>query len=298
MSEYGFQGFPDERTIFSFSNDGKVTPDSSEFLCHQKHPVGYQTIKKYLQYDGFKPKSNEDLIYLSQVEQSIGYRTAIESHRLAKPHCMGTLYWQLNDCWPVVSWSSIDFYGRWKAMQYTVRDAYKPILLSAQIKENRIDIKAVSDYLQSSDGDLKVVLYNLKGDILKSWEHAITIKPNISEQILSLTNKFSKIDSTNNFVYAEFESKTKEQFIAFSYNCKQGNLSLVNPEINVIVNADNTLTLTCSHPAFYVHISSVSKDFKIDNNYFNMLPGKEYRVKVIEGKIDKISTKSLFDFLH
>lgn len=298
MSEYGFQGFPDENTIFSFSKDGKTIPDSSELLCHQKHPVGYQTIKKYLQYDGFKPKSTEDLIYLSQVEQSIGYRMAIESHRLAKPRCMGTLYWQLNDCWPVVSWSSIDFYGKWKAVQYTVRDAYKPILLSAQIKDNRIDINAVSDYLQSCDGVLKVMLYNLKGDILKNWEKAISIKPNVSEQILSLSNEFSKTDSASNFVYAEFKSKEGALFNAFSYSCKTGNLSLVNPEISVKVNADNTLTLTCNHPAFYVQISSVAKDFKIDNNYFNMLPGKEYRVKVLEGKIDKISTKSLFGFLH
>jgi len=301
MSEYGFQGFPDARTVLSFSKDGSVNPDSSELLCHQKHPVGYQTISNYTQREGFYPKSLDEQIYFSQIVQAIGYRTAIESHRLSMPRCMGTLYWQMNDCWPVVSWSTIDFYGRWKAVQYTVRDAYKPILVSATVNEKEIAVKAVSDYQIPTEGELKVLLYNLNGDILKRWVNPATIKPNTSEQILKAANEFNLADSSNTLLYTEFESKTGDRFSSYSFYCKQGNLKLVNPGVKVKtekVNDEYTLILTAIHPAFNVQISSVDPDFNVDNNYFNILPGREYRVKILKGDDKSMFVKSLFDYLH
>lgn len=300
MSEYGFQGFPNSKTVFSFSKDG-IKPDSLELLAHQKHPVGYQTINKYSQQEGFYPKSLDENIYLSQVVQSIGYRTAIESHRLAKPRCMGTLYWQLNDCWPVVSWSSIDFYGRWKAVQYTIRNAYKPILISSQIIENRVEVRAVSDYQQPTDGLLKVFVYSLNGDILRGWEQQVTKKANTSELLFNEPYQFNSADSANIFVYAEFIAKSGEMFNSYFYPCKQGNLKLQNPNIKsetIEVANEKILILTCFKPAFYVKVSSATTNFDIDDNYFNMLPGKEYRIKVLQGDLDRIEIKSLFNFLN
>ena len=301
MSEYGFQAFPDDRTVQSFSSRRDTVLNSYDKQCHQKHPVGYKTIDRYMRFEQFSPKSFEDSIYLSQIVQSIGYRTAIESHRLAMPYCMGSLYWQMNDCWPGVTWSGIDFYKRWKAVQYTVRDAYKPILVSAEVNEKEISVRAVSDYQTQTEGELKVFLYNLNGEILKRWVNPASIKPNVSEQILKVTNEFSMADSSNVFVEVEFESKNGEQFNAHSFYCKAGNLNLLNPDLKVKTEKKDdviTLLLTCSQPAFYVRISSTLPEFKVDNNYFNMLPGKEYRVNVLAGDPDKIDTKSLFDFLN
>ncbi|NVO08349.1 MAG: glycoside hydrolase family 2 protein [Bacteroidales bacterium] len=296
MSEYGFQGFPDARTVLSFSKDGKAFPDSLELLSHQKHPVGYQTIAKYMQYTGFYPKTLEDTIYFSQVVQAIGYRTAIESHRISMPHCMGTLYWQMNDCWPVVSWSGIDFYGRWKAVQYTIRDAYRPILISLNINNEEIAVNTVSDNQTPTDGELKVLVYNTNGDILKRWINPAIIKPNVSEQILKVVNEFNIADSSNTFAYAEFESKDGEQFNTYSFYCKQGNLRLIDPEIKVKVDNENNLIITCNHPAFYVQLSSTLPSFNVDNNYFNMLPGKEYRVKMFGGDIKDLVIKSMWNY--
>lgn len=301
MSEYGFQGFPDYRTVQSFSKDGIVRPDSSELQCHQRHPVGYQTIDKYIKREGFNPKTLEDSIYFSQFVQAIGYRTAIESQRIAMPLCMGTLYWQMNDSWPGVSWSGIDFYGRWKALQYAVREAYKPILISTDVNDKEITIKAVSDFQTPTEGELTVLLYNFNGDILKKWINPATIKPNLSEQIFKIPNELNRADSSNTFIYIGFESKTGEQFYTYSYNCKQGNLKLVNPEIKVKIEKiveEYTIILTANYPAFNVQILSVSPDFKVENNYFNILPGKEYRVKILNGDDKDLLVKSLFDYLH
>ena len=153
MSEYGYQGAPSNHTIKLFSNGG-VNPDSVEMRCHQKHPVGYETIRTYMEREGFYPETFDDWAYQSQITQAIGYRVAIESHRLASPRCMGTLYWQMNDCWPVVSWSSIDYLGHWKAVHYTVRDSYKSVLVSAQVTDSVIVVNAVSDSLQPINGKI------------------------------------------------------------------------------------------------------------------------------------------------
>ncbi len=296
MSEFGFQGFPDAKTVALFSRNGSEKPDSMELLAHQKHPVGYQTIDKYSQREGFYPKTLDDRIYISQIVQSIGYRTAIESHRLAMPKCMGTLYWQLNDCWPVVSWSSIDFYGHWKAVQYTVRDAYKPILLSTKASKSHIDINVVSDLRQPVDGVLNVSVYNLNGEVLKNWSNKVEVKPNKSESISHLAYQFADIDSANVFVNSEFISTSGEAFKSYAFNCKLGYLNTQNPEIKMRIEG-RYLVLTCTKPAFYVNISSVN-DIEVDNNFFNMLPGKEYKVKVFKGILNDIEVKTLFDYIH
>lgn len=296
MSEYGFQGFPDARTVASFSKSGTEMPDSLELLAHQKHPVGYQTIDKYSQSEGFYPKTLDERIYTSQIVQSIGYRTAIESHRLSMPRCMGTLYWQLNDCWPVVSWSSIDFYGRWKAVQYTVRDAYKPILISTKTSKSQIDINVVSDLRQPVDGVLNVSVYNLNGEVLKSWSNRVEVKPNKSESIGCLTYQFADADSASVFVCSEIISTSGEAFKSHAFNCKVGYLNTQNPEIKMRIEG-NYLVLTCSKPAFYVNISSVN-DIEVDDNFFNMLPGKEYKVKVLKGDASSVEIKSLYNYIH
>jgi len=213
---------------------------------------------------------------------------------------MGTLYWQLNDCWPVVSWSSIDYFGRWKAVQYTIREAYKSILVSSKLEKGKLITNAVSDYLKQRDGDFKVQVFNLSGEAIKSWQQKLVIKPNCSEQIFSAPYEFSKADSSKTFVFTEFKSTLGETVYAYSLNCKPGNLQLQNPEIKVKVEQSvegNYLVLTSKYPAFYVQIISSLSDFKLENNYFNMLPNVEYRTKVIKGSVDGIEVKSLFDYI-
>ena len=127
MSEYGFQSYPMLSTIKQFCPEDQLYIDSPTLRSHQKHPRGLQIINKAMrQYYGFDSKtlSLEDFCYVSQLLQAWGTGYGIFQHISQQPHCMGTLYWQLNDCWPVASWSSIDYYGNWKALHYRAQALY------------------------------------------------------------------------------------------------------------------------------------------------------------------------------
>ena len=128
MSEYGFQSYPLITTIRRFCPDGQLSIDSPTLRSHQKHGRGREIIDKAMQhYYGFDSKSLslEDYCYVSQLLQAWGVGYGIFQHIKQQPHCMGTLYWQLNDCWPVASWSSIDYYGNWKALHYRAQALYQ-----------------------------------------------------------------------------------------------------------------------------------------------------------------------------
>lgn len=127
MSEYGFQSYPMLSTIRQFCPEDQLYIDSPTLRSHQKHPRGCEIIDKAMrQYYGFDSKSLslEDFCYVSQLLQAWGTGYGIFQHIKQQPHCMGTLYWQLNDCWPVASWSSIDYYGNWKALHYRAQALY------------------------------------------------------------------------------------------------------------------------------------------------------------------------------
>ena len=127
MSEYGFQSYPDYSTVCRYCPKDQRYIDSPVMKSHQKHGRGLEIIDKAMrQYYGVDSRSLslEDFCYVSQLLQAWGTGYGIFQHLQQQPHCMGTLFWQLNDCWPVASWSSIDCYGNWKALHYRARDLY------------------------------------------------------------------------------------------------------------------------------------------------------------------------------
>ena len=133
MSEAGFQSLPSLSTILSFCPKDELNLESKSMLAHQKHPRGNKLIQEYLQRDLPQPNNFENLIYLNQLNQAEGMGIAINAHRRAKPYCMGTLYWQYNDCWPGLSWSSRDYFGHWKALQHKTKELYQPLLVSTKV---------------------------------------------------------------------------------------------------------------------------------------------------------------------
>ena len=139
MSEYGFQSYPMMSTIRQFCPEDQLYIDSPTMKNHQKHGRGREIIDKAMrQYYGFDSKSLslEDYCYVSQLLQAWGTGYGIFQHIKQQPHCMGTLYWQLNDCWPVASWASIDYYGNWKALHYRAQALY----------DDNIDLKKWEQY--------------------------------------------------------------------------------------------------------------------------------------------------------
>jgi len=190
MSEYGFQGSPSESVLRMFS-DGQNLPDSAQLLCHQKHPVGYQTINEYMEREGFKPNDLLEWIDYSQLLQAQGYAHAIEAHRLSSPYCMGTLYWQLNDCWPVVSWSGIDYAGNWKRVQHYVQNLYKPVIAGAYLIDSVVVVKAVSESIKPIQVNISAKVFDINGNVLNQLIQNLTLQPNVALEVgrIPLTNE-------------------------------------------------------------------------------------------------------------
>ena len=145
MSEYGFQSFPQIETVNTYTLPEDRDIQSPVMLAHQKHPRGNQLIREYMLREYPQPKDFESFLYVSQVLQAEGIKVGAEHFRRIMPRNMGSLYWQINDCWPVASWSSIDYFGRWKALQYYARRFYDELLISPHEADGKINIHLVSD---------------------------------------------------------------------------------------------------------------------------------------------------------
>ena len=161
-SEYGYQSYPDYSTLLKIAEGGELSKDAEVIAAHQKHARGTRQIDDFIKryYPNAQPKDFEEYVHLSQLSQAYGMEVAIEAHRTAKPYNMGTLYWQLNDAWPVTSWSSIDYYGNPKVLQDQLKTLYAPVLLSLDQKDYGVFV--TSDLLRNIDGTLTVKVCNLE----------------------------------------------------------------------------------------------------------------------------------------
>lgn len=169
-SEYGYQSYPDYSTLQKIAQGKALSKDAKVIAAHQKHQRGTRQIDDFIKryFPNVKPKDFEEYVHLSQLSQAYGMEIAIEAHRTAKPYNMGTLYWQLNDAWPVTSWSSIDYYGNPKVFYERLKTLYAPVLLSLDKKDYGVFV--TSDLMRSIDGTLTVTvcdLEDLKLDRLK-----------------------------------------------------------------------------------------------------------------------------------
>lgn len=148
MSEFGFQSFPSKEVIRYINKDHSNSLDSEDMKNHQKHQRGFEIIRTYMERDFPVPDNEEDYAYMSQLVQAYGIGKAIEAHRsrIDFPWTMGSLYWQLNDCWPSVSWSGIDYFGNWKPLQYKVKRAFEPLqIFIAEEDENGFGVYIADD---------------------------------------------------------------------------------------------------------------------------------------------------------
>ncbi|MEF2966421.1 glycoside hydrolase family 2 protein [Paenibacillus sp. M1] len=180
MSEYGFQSFPELSSVLKYATEEQLELESDVMLAHQKNGRGNQIIKEYMEQYLPQPRDFKAFLYMSQVLQAEAIQTAIEAHRRNKPFCMGTLYWQMNDCWPVASWAGMDYYGRWKALQYTVRRSFGEVMLSVvrpggETDSDRVDFHLVSDMRNPLEATLRLALYDFGGRLLAESEHTVNV---------------------------------------------------------------------------------------------------------------------------
>jgi len=225
------------------------------------------------------PENFEDYGYVSQLVQAYGIIKAIEAHRRAMPRCMGTLYWQLNDCWPVISWSSLDYYNRWKALHYFVREAYKDILISFEVKNDEVDVYIVSDFLEDLKATLQVKVLDFSGEIKSQTEKAVLIPGNTSQTYKRLD--CSGISKTDHLVAARVSAGDLVMASNIYYFVTPKDLALPDVAIGreIIKTRDGyQIMLTTNKLAKNVFLSTDQDGFFSDN-YFDLIPGEPKSLK-------------------
>lgn len=294
MSEYGFQGMPNRETFEAFADQNDLDLNSEAVKSHQKHPTGYQTIQTYMERDYKIPAAFDDYVYVSQLLQAEGMKTAIEAHRRAKPYCMGTLYWQLNDCWPVTSWSSVDYFGNRKALHYQVKRSFDAVLVSVTEEEEKYKIYVVSDALTSKKGRLNLQLMTFGGDILWENTRSVEVEANSSEVYFSIAKKdFENFNLKQMVLYVQLLLPDFVEKRALHYFAKPKELQLKVPKIIVSQIDDTTVEVTANVLAKNVFLKA--DKVKFSDNYFDLLPGEKKEIR-FEGTIRGVEVKSLYGY--
>jgi beta-mannosidase len=304
MSEYGFQGMPSVHTFKNMGalqlKDGQYVLDSTVLKTHQKHPTGYKTIQTYMERDYLVPKTFENYVYVSQLLQAEGMKTAIEAHRRAMPYCMGSLYWQLNDCWPVTSWSSVDYNGDSKALHYQVKRSFSDVLISFYEKGDSVLVYIVSDKMVNMKGDLSVNIFDFDGNTIFSYTIQAIVKSNTSSiyYYFDKSKLKGEINLNNLVLSASFNNKNTS-ISSLHFFVKPKDLLLQKPTIYFKYLNKNQIEISSDKLAKNVFLRADNKSYQFEDNYFDLLPN-EKKIIHISGKYSKTDffntwAKSLFD---
>lgn len=280
MSEYGFQSFPEWQTIQSFTEPEDRNLETPVMTVHQKHPRGNTLMRKYMTREYHLPTAFEDFTYVSQLVQAEGIRRGIEAHRRAMPYCMGTLYWQLNDVWPVASWSSIDGHGRWKALHYAVREAFAPVALSAFVEKEKFHLFVINDQLSAiNNANVTIEVIDFQGNKLFSEsKSALDIAAQTSIEIWTTNVKHLLHGHHANEVFMKISLTQNEQLLSqkIHYVAYPKNLKLPTPtityEISTITNGYQ-IALYSDKLAKNVFLSTPLTG-RWSENYFDLLPNE------------------------
>ena len=294
MSEFGFQAFPEMKTVRSFAAPDEWKLESETMLTHQKSTTGNEAIKEYMDRYYHTPRNFEDFVYIGLVMQGRGMSEGMKAHRRNRPYCMGTLYWQLNDSWPVVSWSGIDYYGNWKALHYHARDAFKPLTVDIYEENGKIGIFTLSDKLQNeNDLKLEIGLKDFYGKNIRKIKRIITAKANDSKKVLEVNSSdfVTEIQRKNSFLLVKLSDKNGKLIAQeIHYFDAPKNLNLPETTIQKKIRQEDgkmTITLTSKKLAKDVFIEIPIQGARFSDNFFDLLPGEKKVVTIISPELKK-----------
>jgi len=283
MSEYGFQSFPELASVAHYTaGEADWNIESPVMLSHQRHPRGNPLIRTYMDRDFRKPKDFASFLYIGQVLQATVIKYAAEVHRRKMGRNWGSLYWQLDDCWPVASWSSIDYYGRWKALQYYARRFYAPVLVSPVDEKGTINVWGVSDRRADTNVRLSMRVLDFGGREIMRKDQDIVLAPNASKVYASFTRKDLLGAASSKQVM--FVTEISEAGRVLNRNIhwfeKTKDLELPKPELKSEVSGGEkgifAVKLTSNKLARAVFLHGVEGFF--EDNYFDLLPGETVTV--------------------
>lgn len=300
QSEFGFESFPEMKTIATFASPEDYEIESEVMTAHQKSTQGNALIRTYMERDFIVPEKFEDFVYVGLVLHGQGMRYCFEAHRRNRPYCMGTLYWQLNDSWPVVSWSSIDYYGNWKALHYQAKRAFAPLIINPIHENGNLNVYLLSDKLEdSSDMTLDMRLMDFKGKKLLQKSAKVEVAANTSAKVFSCA-----LDE-----WAD-ETQRKECYLLLSLKDRQGkeitrdihyflptkDLNLPQTTVNSKLKVQDgrcEVTLSSSKLAKDIFVQIPYQGARFTDNFFDLLPGETRKIVITSPEIKKGATPEI-----
>ncbi|MCI8561164.1 MAG: glycoside hydrolase family 2 protein [Dorea sp.] len=308
-SEFGFQSFPSEKTIETFTDDPKDMNIFSYVMeKHQRQYGANGKIMNYLQQIYLYPTDFKTLIYASQLLQADAIRYGVEHFRRNRGRCMGAIVWQLNDCWPVISWSSIDYCGRWKALHYAEKRFFAPLMISCQeegmmtqeadmnrehfVFEKSMQLNVANETRSGQKVLVSWAVRNAKAEVLRDGGSKEIDVPALSsvwldKELLPDLDVFSEYVS---YELCQDGETISEGTVIFSY---PKYFRYEDPRLSYRVEGDEIIVSAEAY-AKSVEIQNEKEDFILSDNYFD-LNGDEKRVKIISGEAKGIRLKSVYD---
>lgn len=307
-SEFGFQSFPCLKSVVQFTLPDDRNIFSRVMERHQRNQAANGKILSYLSQTFRYPNSFDDLLYASQLMQAEAIRYGVEHWRRNRGRCMGAIIWQLNDIWPVASWASIDYYGRWKALHYAAKRFFAPVMISAEEEgelsqnpkineyhpaplEKSFRLNVCNETLRDVTGEVVWALRTPDGAIVRQNQQTLTI-PAMSAKWL---DKVDCADASLTGHYVSFAFVVDD--VALSEGtcifCSPKHFEFVNPRLTVETRGD-TLVVTSHAYAKQVWLESEDADLLLDDNAFDMNPGTKV-VRVVRGTAEKVRVRSVWD---
>lgn len=277
-AEYGFQSFPEFNTIKTFSEPGDWDLKSDVMKHHQKSYVGNNMILKHAKNLYGEPANFDEFIYFSQLTQSKAVSMAIAGHRIDYPRCGGTLVWQLNDCWQVSSWSSVDYFGNWKALQYEMKKDYEDVAVVAKYNSlDNIDFYLVSDVVDTFMCKVKCYVYDLQGNEKGVIELSQQINGQGSQQLCMKTVKedLLKMNAHLKFMWKDQHGNNlTRSYDNIKFQREKAPESAVQLSYSpAAVRGKGVLTVTTTQFLKDFWISSEKFGVKFSRNFESLLPG-------------------------
>lgn len=307
-SEFGFQSFPCLKSVEQFTLPDDRNIFSRVMERHQRNQAANGKILSYLSQTFRYPNSFDDLLYASQLMQAEAIRYGVEHWRRNRGRCMGAIIWQLNDIWPVASWASIDYYGRWKALHYAAKRFFAPVMISAEEEgelsqnpkineyhpaplEKSFRLNVCNETLRDVTGEVFWALRTPDGAIVRQNQQTLTI-PAMSAKWL---DKVDCADASLTGHYVSFAFVVDD--VALSEGtcifCAPKHFEFVDPRLTVETCGD-TLVVTSHAYAKQVWLESEDADLLLDDNAFDMNPGTKV-VRVVKGTAEKVRVRSVWD---
>lgn len=299
MSEYGFQSFPEIASVRKYAEPEDHDIYSEVMKSHQRSSIGNETIEYYMLLEYDKPKDFGSFLYANQVLQAEGIKFGLEGHRRAAPYNMGSLYWQINDVWPVASWSSTDYYQKWKALQYYVKKGFEPLLISPYREGEALKVAVINDHLTEKQGMLRLRLLDFEGNEVRKYETEVTAAANASTLLFgeNLEKFAAGADLSSVVLVAEMRDGEKVLSSNLLYFKPFKALNLPDPTVDYTlekVSDGYNLTLLTDKLARSVYLQTGDEPGFFSDNYFDLLPENPVKIhlatKITAEKLKEVLT--------